>query len=295
MVGRTYNNGSYRYGFNGKENDNEVKGEGNSIDFGDRVHDPRLGRFLSLDRLSNKFPGESNYSYAGNNPILQVDVDGQFKIPIHFRIFKEAFQAAKLSSGILERFKADLFIGGTVTADLSGAFKDYHFDGRKNFSQIKDTWSGLNKEINNRINDIGAINKSLGGYDVKQLGINLHTVQDFYSHSNYVELYVEYFKGANGKMPTDVPTYEEGLKVPGFKALMDRTTYDANGKYQGLHTGEFNLTDNEFWDINPFGDKHTGPNSHKRTNKDEAKTPEGKLAKKVATKHTTQILKKLNE
>ncbi len=26
-----------RYGFNGKENDNEVKGDGNSVDFGARI------------------------------------------------------------------------------------------------------------------------------------------------------------------------------------------------------------------------------------------------------------------
>lgn len=32
--------GSYRYGFNGKEKDDEIKGEGNSIDFGSRMYDP---------------------------------------------------------------------------------------------------------------------------------------------------------------------------------------------------------------------------------------------------------------
>ncbi|MCU7549877.1 hypothetical protein OCK74_12165 [Chitinophagaceae bacterium LB-8] len=39
----------YRYGFNGKENDNEVKGDGNSLDFGGRIYDPRLGRWHSTD------------------------------------------------------------------------------------------------------------------------------------------------------------------------------------------------------------------------------------------------------
>jgi len=45
MPGRTYRqpNSSYRYGFNGKENDNEVKGEGNQIAFENRIYDPRLG------------------------------------------------------------------------------------------------------------------------------------------------------------------------------------------------------------------------------------------------------------
>jgi RHS repeat-associated protein len=47
----------YRYGFNGKENDNEAKGEGNQQDYGMRIYDPRLGRFLSMDPLSNLFHG----------------------------------------------------------------------------------------------------------------------------------------------------------------------------------------------------------------------------------------------
>jgi RHS repeat-associated protein len=66
----------YRYGFNGKENDNEVKGEGNQQDYGMRVYDPRLGKFLSVDPLSPKFPYYSPYQFAGNMPIHASDLDG---------------------------------------------------------------------------------------------------------------------------------------------------------------------------------------------------------------------------
>jgi len=68
--------GSYRYGFNGKENDNEVEGVGNSIDYGMRVYDPRLGRFASVDPLEKKYPFYSPYQYAGNMPVWQRDIDG---------------------------------------------------------------------------------------------------------------------------------------------------------------------------------------------------------------------------
>jgi RHS repeat-associated protein len=77
MPGRQYNNGSYRYGFNGKENDNEVKGTGNSVDFGARIYDPRLGRWLSLDPLMAKYPFVSPYNYVNNNPIIFIDKDGR--------------------------------------------------------------------------------------------------------------------------------------------------------------------------------------------------------------------------
>ena len=53
---RTYNASAYRYGFNGKEKDNELYGEGNAYDFGARINDPRLGRWLSLDPLAAKYP-----------------------------------------------------------------------------------------------------------------------------------------------------------------------------------------------------------------------------------------------
>ncbi len=66
----------YRYGFNGKENDNEVKGEGNQQDYGMRVYDGRLGKFLSKDPLSFKFPFYSPYHFAGDNPIRNLDLDG---------------------------------------------------------------------------------------------------------------------------------------------------------------------------------------------------------------------------
>ncbi len=45
MPGRNFNAGDYRFGFQGQEMDNEIKGNGNSLVFEYRVHDPRLGRF----------------------------------------------------------------------------------------------------------------------------------------------------------------------------------------------------------------------------------------------------------
>ncbi len=67
----------YRYGFNGKENDNEVKGIGNSLDFGARIYDPRLGRWLTCDPKASKYPDFSPYNYAVNSPILFLDEDGR--------------------------------------------------------------------------------------------------------------------------------------------------------------------------------------------------------------------------
>jgi RHS repeat-associated protein len=86
MPGRKLS-GGYRYGFNGKENDNEVKGEGNSQDYGMRIYDPRLGRFLSVDPDFIENRDLSTYSFAANNPIRLIDVDGRY--PGEPTIFQE--------------------------------------------------------------------------------------------------------------------------------------------------------------------------------------------------------------
>ncbi|SFW81981.1 RHS repeat-associated core domain-containing protein [Chitinophaga sancti] len=66
----------YRYGFNGKENDNEVKGEGNEQDYGMRIYDSRVGRFLSVDPITKQYPELTPYQYASNSPIVNIDIDG---------------------------------------------------------------------------------------------------------------------------------------------------------------------------------------------------------------------------
>jgi len=66
----------YRYGFNGKENDNEVKGSGNSQDYGLRIYDNRLAKFLSVDPLTKDYSELTPYQFASNSPILFIDIDG---------------------------------------------------------------------------------------------------------------------------------------------------------------------------------------------------------------------------
>jgi RHS repeat-associated protein len=67
---------AYRFGFNGKENDADVKGDGDQIDYGARVNDPRLGRFMSEDPLTKGYPELTPYQFASNTPIQAADLDG---------------------------------------------------------------------------------------------------------------------------------------------------------------------------------------------------------------------------
>ena len=79
MDGRNFSSDKYRFGFNGKENDNEVKGEGSQQDYGMRIYDSRLGRFLSTDPIivyEHKYPELSTYQFASNTPVWAIDLDG---------------------------------------------------------------------------------------------------------------------------------------------------------------------------------------------------------------------------
>lgn len=77
MPGRKYNAGEYRFGFNGKEKNDEVTGvTGATYDYGFRIYDSRISRFLSIDPLFRDFAFWTPYQFGGNTPIQALDLDG---------------------------------------------------------------------------------------------------------------------------------------------------------------------------------------------------------------------------
>jgi RHS repeat-associated protein len=88
MPGRSFNSNDGRYGFMGKEKNDEIYGSaGTSYDFGARQYDPRLGRWMSVDPKATMGPWSSPYVGMANNPILMIDPDGAWPWPIWARSF----------------------------------------------------------------------------------------------------------------------------------------------------------------------------------------------------------------
>ena len=86
---------NHRFGFGGIEKDDDWKGEGNSLDFGARIYDPRIGRWLSRDAKVSEYPGVSTYSYSYNNPLFYTDPDGNSIVSMIIKkAAKEGFKAA---------------------------------------------------------------------------------------------------------------------------------------------------------------------------------------------------------
>lgn len=65
-----------KFKFTGKERDDET----NYDYFGARYYDARIGRWMQVDPLDEKYLGWSPYNYVLNNPVANVDPDGKYSV-----------------------------------------------------------------------------------------------------------------------------------------------------------------------------------------------------------------------
>ncbi|MGK4569011.1 RHS repeat-associated core domain-containing protein [Flavobacterium sp. 3HN19-14] len=75
---------NYRYGYQGQEKDNEIKGEGNSLNYTFRMHDPRVGRFFAIDPLASDYPWNSPYAFSENRVIDRIELEGLEAAAVYF-------------------------------------------------------------------------------------------------------------------------------------------------------------------------------------------------------------------
>jgi RHS repeat-associated protein len=87
MPQRTFDPGpglaDLRHGYNGKEKD----AWGNSptnYDYGFRIYNPAIGRFLSVDPLTKDYAMLTPYQFASNTPIQAIDLDGLEAWVVHY-------------------------------------------------------------------------------------------------------------------------------------------------------------------------------------------------------------------
>jgi RHS repeat-associated protein len=267
--------------YNGKELQDELSLSW--YDYGARMYMPDLGRWGVVDPLGESYKSYSPFSYVNNNPIFFNDENGLFKIPHHKRATYRALRMAGVSGS--RAFTTSLIYGNTIKADVLGANSDYHFDGRNNFNEIVSSWKVLQNELKSA--SLGST--KYGGAETANFGLLLHTVQDFYAHSNYIELFVKYFQERNGNQKPsahDIPTFEEVLNNPHYRGLLEYL------EKNGLKTGEFNLMD---W---LAGDDHEKTQKRGETHHDDlAKdSSNGKnlyyfdLALTIATLHSADLI-----
>jgi RHS repeat-associated protein len=81
MKERTFMASEYRFGFNGQEQDGELMD--GAVSFKYRVHDPRIGKFLSVDPLAPEYPWNSSYAFAENRVIEAIDLEGKEALKVN--------------------------------------------------------------------------------------------------------------------------------------------------------------------------------------------------------------------
>ena len=79
MPNRQFSSTDYDYGFNGKENDQEW-GTQLVQDYGFRLYNPAIGKFLSVDPYARSYAMLTPYQFASNSPVTNIDLDGLEKV-----------------------------------------------------------------------------------------------------------------------------------------------------------------------------------------------------------------------
>ena len=86
LPGREWQEG-YRFGFNKKEIDCDFELRPEKYDYGMRIYNAYIGRFLSVDAYSSKYAWYSPFQFSGNNPIRFIDMTGNERNS-YMRIFE---------------------------------------------------------------------------------------------------------------------------------------------------------------------------------------------------------------
>lgn len=113
------NGTNYRYGYQGSEADNDVKGKGNSYATFFRQHDPRLGRWLSPDPKADLMPWESPYAAMNNNPVRFNDPMGDCPPCLVYALFEAS---AYIGGALIASYAA--YELSNIVAEAT--FTDYH-------------------------------------------------------------------------------------------------------------------------------------------------------------------------
>ena len=237
--------------FSAKERDPET---GLSY-FGSRYYSGDLSIWLSVDPMSDKYPSLSPYTYCANNPVKLVDPNGEFPMSMHAQMVSNVFKNSSLSSGVIKKVK----FGASVIADGLNVFTSFvHMDNMAGTSSIVSLYNAAKSAFTTQMREENYV----------VAGVALHTVADFYSHSNYIDLYSEYADKNGLSMDIDdIPTFSDAMNDKKFMKFVEKSgglkTGIFPGKGERSHK-EMNMDSNDSSNGgSPYNEKNpTGPTKH---------------------------------
>ena len=163
MPGRSFSSGSYRYGYQGQEKDDEIKGEGNSVNYKYRMHDPRLGRFFAVDPLAASYPYNSPYAFSENRVIDAIELEGLEKVLV---VDQDERPDDDGTSG--ETYTGDLYYLNEETGDVFGPYEGSTYPNSKSNTDNSTNYNTVNTgtyNYNNATGHKGSTKKGLNLVD----------------------------------------------------------------------------------------------------------------------------------
>lgn len=199
------------------------------------------------------------YVYVSNNPINIIDPDGKFLLDVHQRIVSNALKGFNItfvknySSSLRSiirnyhlnsafkfgiRGNGEVISGGVTFPDLHQTHtKSAHFD-QMNFSQISSNFEAIVQSTKAAVNNFKSSSDYFKGNILGfEVGKNLHGIADFYSHSNYIELYESIYGQTSIK---SIPTFQDAMNDPKYSKFAELLksnlkTGDYPGEGEGSH------------------------------------------------------------
>ncbi len=202
-----------------------------------RYYQPNVGRFITRDA----YTGESDeplslhlYTYCENDGVNMIDPSGHWGEIIHKRITKDAL--GKLPYFLRKKFfnkeNRKLLLEGSVIPDKArekkkGAPKTiYNYKLTK--GKLKELWHGKSRkgldELKSDVRKTFIVEKNTKKTNKNKyilLGCILHSIEDYYAHSYYVDI-LEYKKNPEAYRDTMVEEYHKDQRY-GVLNKLDRS------------------------------------------------------------------------
>jgi hypothetical protein len=90
--------------------DDEIKGDGNSVNYKYRMHDPRLGRFFSVDPLFKDYLELTPYQFSSNSVICMIELEGKEGTMATYRVWNDddGYHQQACGSQVIEGLKSNI-------------------------------------------------------------------------------------------------------------------------------------------------------------------------------------------